>query len=274
MTLSISVVVVDFLPLYIAAICALAIVAVYEMLVATKYIRNRVISMMSLFFVFLIPIIFVEETLRENLPLICSLFLFLLFVVMIYMHEKVSFAELSLVAFVAICIPLSLSCLLFIRLFSPEHGVFLMVFTLTVTFLGDSGAFFVGTFLGKHKMAPKISPKKTWEGFIGGLLTAGVAGFVAPFVYEFCVMNFMDGTDMEFNPWLFAGAAVVCAALGVVGDFSASLVKRQCAVKDFGNIMPGHGGVLDRMDSVLFAAPFMYQFLHYAMPIAPAPIIV
>jgi len=273
MALSISVVIVDFLPLYIVVICALSMVAVYEMLVATKYIKNRVISMMSLFFVFLIPIIFVEETLRNNLALICSLFLFLLFLVMIYMHEKVSFAELSLVAFVAICIPLSLSCLLFIRLFSLEHGIFLMVFTLTVTFLGDSGAYFAGTFLGKHKMAPKISPKKTWEGFFGGLVCAGIAGFVAPFVYEFCHVHFMDGAGMEFNPWIFAGAAVICAALGVVGDFSASLIKRQCAVKDFGNIMPGHGGVLDRMDSVLFAAPFMYQFLHYVTPIAPIPII-
>jgi len=276
MAMAISIVVVDYMPLYIAAICAMAVVAVYEVLVATKYIRNKILSAVSLFFVAMIPVIFVVDRLRENLPLLCSLFLFLLFIVMIYKHEKVSFAAVTLVGFVAILIPLSLSCLLFIRYFEPlrEHGIFLMVFTLTVTFLGDSGAYFVGTFLGKHKMAPKISPKKSWEGFVGGLITAGLAGFAAPYVYEFCHVHLMGRGILDFNPWLFAAAAVVCAALGVVGDFSASLVKRQCAVKDFGNIMPGHGGVLDRMDSVLFAAPFMYQFLHYVSPIAPVPIIV
>jgi phosphatidate cytidylyltransferase len=260
--LAILILIVDFLPLFIVVISVLSVVAVYEMLVATKYIKNKVLSVSSLFFVFLVPVVFIEDRLRYNLPLICCIFLLLLFLVMIYKHEKVSFEAVALVGFVSISIPLSLSCLLFIRLLSEEaHGMFLMVFTLTIIWIGDAGAYFIGTKLGKHKMAPKISPKKSWEGFVGGLICSGLIGFAAPFVYEFVYAQITGGAVIETNKIFFAITAVICSALGVVGDFSASLVKRQCAVKDFGNIMPGHGGVLDRFDSVLFAAPFMYQVL-------------
>jgi phosphatidate cytidylyltransferase len=187
---------------------------------------------------------------------------------MIYKHEKLSFEVLSLIAFVSICIPLSLSSLLFIRLFSSPHGMFLMIFTLLAVWLGDAGAYFIGTFFGKHKIAPKISPKKSWEGFFGGIITSGLVGFLAPLVYEFLCLNFFGGIVIETDTLFFVGAAIICSALGVVGDFSASIVKRQCSVKDFGNILPGHGGVLDRFDSVLFAAPFMYQALHFYFPIS------
>ncbi|MCL2697024.1 MAG: phosphatidate cytidylyltransferase [Oscillospiraceae bacterium] len=266
--LAILVLIVDFLPLFIVIISALSVVAVYEMLVATKYIKNKALSVLSLCFVFLVPVMFIVEHLRDNLPMICCIFLLTLFIVMIYMHEKVSFEAVSLVGFVSISIPLSLSCLLFIRLLSEEaHGMFLMVFTLTIIWVGDAGAYFVGTLLGKHKMAPKISPKKTWEGFVGGLICSGLIGFAAPFVYEIIYSEIAGGKIIETNKLFFAATAVICSALGVVGDFSASLVKRQCAVKDFGNIMPGHGGVLDRFDSVLFAAPFMYQALLIYFPI-------
>jgi phosphatidate cytidylyltransferase len=272
--LAILVLIVDFTPLFIVIISALSVVAVYEMLVATKYIKNKVLSVLSLFFVFLVPLVFIIDSLRMNLPVICCVFLLLLFLIMINKHERVSFEAVSLVGFVSISIPLSLSCLIFIKLLPEElnlpteHGMFLMIFTLTVIWIGDGGAYFVGTLLGKHKMAPKISPKKTWEGFIGGLICSGLIGYAAPFVYEFIYTNFLNGGEIETNKLFFAITAVICSALGVVGDFSASLVKRQCAVKDFGNIMPGHGGVLDRFDSVLFAAPFMYQVLLYYFPIS------
>jgi len=264
--LAILVLIVDFPPLYIVIISALSVVAVYEMLVATKYIKNKVLSVLSLCFVFLVPVVFIIENLRYNLPLICCFFLLFLFMIMIYKHERVSFEAVSLVGFVSICIPLSLSCLLFIKIISEEHGMFLMIFTLLVIWIGDAGAYFTGTLFGKHKMAPKISPKKSWEGFVGGLILSGLIGFAAPFVYEF-IYEFRFDTAIETNKIFFAVTAVICSALGVVGDFSASLVKRQCAVKDFGNIMPGHGGVLDRFDSVLFAAPFMYQVLLFYFPI-------
>ncbi|MCL2077633.1 MAG: phosphatidate cytidylyltransferase [Oscillospiraceae bacterium] len=267
-TLGIIVLILDFKPLYTVIISVLSVVAVYEIFVATKYIKNKVISTFSLIFVLVVPSIFINVRLRENLPAISFFFLLVLFVIMIYMHEKISFEGVSLVILVSLCIPLSLSCLLFTRLFSEEHGMFFMIFTLLAIWVGDAGAYFIGTAFGKHKMVPKISPKKTWEGFFGGLFCSGLIGIIAPNVYEMLYQNFSGGTVITTDKIFFVGTAVICSVLGVVGDFSASIVKRQCAVKDFGNILPGHGGVLDRFDSVLFAAPFMYQMLHYYFPLA------
>ncbi|MCL2109476.1 MAG: phosphatidate cytidylyltransferase [Oscillospiraceae bacterium] len=264
--IAIVVLILDITPLYIIIVSLLSVAAVYELLVATKYIKQKKSSIIGLVFVSVVPVIFVNETLRDNLPTISCAFLFLLFAVMIFTHEKVSFEAIALIAFVSICVPLSLSCLLFMVLLEP-HGMFLLIFSLTAIFMGDAGAYFTGTFIGKHKMAPSISPKKTWEGFFGGLFFSGLTGLCAPFVYEFVYLNFIGDAVIETNKFFFIIMAILCSALGVMGDLSASLVKRQCAVKDFGNIMPGHGGVLDRFDSVLFAIPFMYQVLHFYVPV-------
>ena len=263
---TILILILNIRPVYVVMVSLLSVMAVYELLVATKYIENKLNSIISLSFVFIVPVIFINDTLRENLPIISCSFLLLLFAVMLFMHDRVSFAAVSLIAFVSICVPLSLSCLLFI-LFLEEHGMFLLVFTLTSIWISDAGAYFTGTFFGKHKMAPVISPKKTWEGFFGGLFFSGLTGFCAPFVYEFVCLHFRDGMIVETNVIFFVITAVICSALGVMGDLSASLVKRQCAVKDFGSIMPGHGGIMDRFDSVLFAVPFMYQVLYFYIPV-------
>ena len=132
------------------------------------------------------------------------------------------------------------------RLPDGSDWVFLLC---TVTFFGDSGAYFVGRFLGKHKLYPAVSPKKTWEGGVGGLAFSVGAGVLAHFWY------------MPQLSWghLFA-ICVPAAVLGQAGDFSESLLKRSFGVKDSGQILPGHGGIMDRVDALVFAAPFMYCY--------------
>ena len=118
--------------------------------------------------------------------------------------------------------------------------------------IADTGAYFSGVALGKHKLCPEISPKKTIEGFIGGILTTGIVYLIA-----FCVY---DG--FEFKTAIFAFLiGIVCAVIGTVGDLSASMVKRQIGFKDYGKIMPGHGGLMDRFDSILFVLPTFYAFV-------------
>ena len=131
----------------------------------------------------------------------------------------------------------------------PE-GAVLILLLLCVTWAGDSGAFFIGTWFGRHRLAPRISPAKTTEGAFGSMVAAvGVAAAFAPFVRT------LPG----------AGACVLLgAALNVVnqlGDLFESLLKRSCGVKDSGSILPGHGGMLDRVDSLLFAAPLAYALV-------------
>lgn len=128
----------------------------------------------------------------------------------------------------------------------------LLFFFFAVIFASDSGAYFAGRAFGKHKLAPAISPGKTVEGLIGGLITA--AAFAA-----LCTWLFFPELPYHYSIPL----AVVMAAVGVVGDLAESALKRGSKAKDAANILPGHGGLLDRMDSLLFNAPILYYFARF-----------
>jgi len=135
----------------------------------------------------------------------------------------------------------------------PKYSTYENTFTLEVLFLfiliwsSDTFAYLVGKFFGKHKMAPKISPKKTWEGYIGGVILTLVLSF---FIEKY-------QQDLRGN-WMVVGFLV--AAFAPLGDLVESQLKRSFAVKDSGNIIPGHGGVLDRLDSFLICAPVVYLY--------------
>ena len=134
---------------------------------------------------------------------------------------------------------------------SGSLAVLCLVFTYMGSWVADSGAYFAGTFFGKHKLCPEISPKKTVEGLIGGAVTNALAFSIFAFA-----VNKISG-EIVFDPFIYAVLGVICCFLGLIGDLTASLIKRECGVKDYGNIMPGHGGALDRFDSVIYVAPFM-----------------
>lgn len=122
-----------------------------------------------------------------------------------------------------------------------------------LTLMGsDSGAFFTGKFFGKHKLAPKISPGKTWEGFIGGFVSSLLFAALATYLFF---------PELPFRASL--PLAGVMSIIGVVGDLAESAMKRGSDVKDAANILPGHGGFLDRLDSLLFNAPILYYFAKF-----------
>lgn len=134
-------------------------------------------------------------------------------------------------------------------------GVFLIVLTLCGAWLADSGAYFVGRKFGKTRPWPEISPNKTLEGLIGGVVCNGIFLLIISFVYDVI----LKGDSIHYVIVFFAGMA--CALIGLVGDLTASMIKRQTGIKDYGNIMPGHGGIMDRFDSVILVAPFMYYLI-------------
>tara|TARA_B100000749_G_C18390055_1_gene449826 strand:- start:304 stop:1125 length:822 start_codon:yes stop_codon:yes gene_type:complete len=125
----------------------------------------------------------------------------------------------------------------------------LLLGSFILVWVNDSSAYLVGKNFGKQKLFPSISPKKTVEGFLGGLFFACVSSYFISLYFE----------GLKFNSWLIL--AIIVSVLGTFGDLIESKFKRQAGVKDSGVIMPGHGGLLDRLDSVIFAAPFIYLFL-------------
>ena len=139
-------------------------------------------------------------------------------------------------------------CLISIR-FNFERIILLAFFV--IIWANDVFAYLVGSLIGKHKLCERISPNKSWEGFIGGMAGALIAGFV------FSQFN----SELNLLKWFLF--AFIVAISGTLGDLFESLIKRTVGVKDSGNIMPGHGGFLDRLDSVLFAAPAVLIFLFF-----------
>ena len=106
-----------------------------------------------------------------------------------------------------------------------------------------------GMALGRHKLFPRLSPKKTWEGAIGGLIFSMVTAFILSLFFDVLILR----------DWLIV--AIIIVVIGTIGDLVESMLKRSAGCKDSGNILPGHGGILDRIDSILFAAPFVVLYL-------------
>ena len=147
---------------------------------------------------------------------------------------------------------------------SPSYagGILLVTYCLLLSWVADGGAYFVGRALGRHKLAPVISPKKTIEGSVGGLVCSMVISLGAAYLYA-------DGLGYAPGRVSYGRLALItllCILMSMFGDLSFSAVKRQYGIKDYGNLLPGHGGVLDRFDSVLFVAPSFF-LLHLVLPV-------
>jgi phosphatidate cytidylyltransferase len=149
-------------------------------------------------------------------------------------------------------IALPLSLLVFIPNISLENGVFkkgLLLGFFILIWTNDTFAYLIGVKFGKNKLFERVSPKKSWEGSFGGFLFSIIVAYILS-------LFFIDLNTME---WI--GMAIIIVVFGSIGDLIESLFKRSLNIKDSGNILPGHGGILDRLDAVLIAAPFVFFYL-------------
>jgi phosphatidate cytidylyltransferase len=137
----------------------------------------------------------------------------------------------------------------------PDIGFFFIILVIATTFLADAGAFFTGRYLGKNKLWPRISPKKTWEGAVGGVVVGTLGTVASKLVFDAWIFE----TGMSLIHCLILGA-ILCV-VSIFGDLSESMLKRDAGIKDSGTIIPGHGGILDRLDSLLFTIPTTYYYI-------------
>lgn len=168
-------------------------------------------------------------------------------------YAYTSFEDVTVSVFASVAVPYGFS--IFVRLrdmyANEQFGIYLIFFALICALATDTGAQLTGMAIGKHKMSPNISPKKTVEGAIGGLIVSLIFNAIALVIYN-KVANVP--IDMPMATVLLV-ACVPVSFMGMMGDLSASVLKRNFGVKDFGKIFPGHGGVMDRLDSSLFTLP-------------------
>lgn len=247
-------IVIYFLPNYCfpIAVAVLCLIMVYELLWRSGIIRSPIVIAPTYLSAVIIPF-FVYFGISFAY-FIAGLFLLMLtlFSIWIFNKDKINLKSLTTAIFAAVIIPLFFS--LTISIFMRENGKFLILIPFIAAWLTDSGAYFSGKLFGRHKLAPDISPKKTIEGSIGGVVIC-----ILSFLLYGYILSKIFGKQPDYM--LIVLFAFVLSVISQIGDLSFSLIKREYNIKDFGIIFPGHGGILDRFDSVIFTTPAVYILL-------------
>ncbi len=254
-TLLLAVLLSPWTALLTAAVSVICGVAVYEVLTVMELSKHRDVCVAAVVFAVLCP--WFSRMNGGFVFVICLLYVLSLLVLWVLSYETVSIEKMVKIFVTSLLISLSFSCLSHLRtagIKRDSDGLFYVFLALLIAWMADSGAYFVGTFFGKHKLCPRLSPKKTVEGLLGGIATSVLVSLFAGFIYQSCVLS---GEACVSYGEIFV-LSLICAPLSVVGDLFASLIKRRHGAKDFGKIFPGHGGMMDRFDSLLFVLPVVY----------------
>lgn len=251
----------DTIVLYIA-VSAISGLIIYELFHAKDFLKYKTSFAVCLAFSVLLPFFYLKET-SSFLGIFVFLLALILFITLIMQHNDMTFDNVSFMICTTLSVSFSMCTLILIKNNNGSDGIFYLIIALASAWFTDAGAYFIGTFFGKKKLCPNISPKKTVEGAIGGLIVNCIVIIIAAVVYN-CFFS-ESGANREINYILILIYGAVSAVISVIGDLAASLLKRQCQIKDFGNILPGHGGMMDRFDSVLFVAPFTYLILKFSL---------
>lgn len=224
----------------------------YEFLYRTGLVRRVRMVVYSAIAAFMLSIWSYYGGITSFLMLGLIVYFMLLYSEVMMDHVKVSIEEVGLCVLGGFLIPYLLSAL--IRILVSSDGRYFILVPFTLAFLSDAGAYFVGIRFGKHKLAPVVSPNKTVEGVLGGLGFSLVGMLIYALVLKFALkfrVNF--GAAVLY--------AILSSAVGTMGDLCFSVVKRQTGIKDYGNLIPGHGGFLDRFDSLVLVAPLVEALL-------------
>ena len=236
----------------------MAAIAAYELLQSTQIVKNIRLTAYAMVMAFAAAIWSYFECNVVAAEIGIFVFVSILMAEVMYSRMKLPMGQVAACLVAGLLIPYLFTSLVRIR--QMDNGRLFIIAPCVVAFLSDTGAYFVGCALGKHKLAPSISPKKTIEGVIGGILGA-VLGMLL-----YCVV-LMLAFDMKVNYINALLYGVIGSLVAVFGDLCFSVIKRQSGIKDYGNLIPGHGGILDRFDSMVFVGPLV-EFLLILLPLA------
>lgn len=227
-------------------------VGAYELLYRTGLVRHMRLVLYSAIMAFSVTMWSYAGAIHAYGLIMIIAFCFFLFGEMMYDHIKVRFEMISMCFFAGFLVPYLMSAI--IRILTMSLGRYLILIPFVIGFLSDAGAYFVGMKFGRHKLAPVVSPNKTIEGFLGGMGAAVVGAILYTVILN--ILHF------QVNYLVAILYGLLGSAVGSFGDLCFSIIKRQTGIKDYGNLIPGHGGILDRFDSMMLVAPLIEMLLH------------
>ena len=237
----------------------MCVLAAYELLTATGYVKNIRLVIYSMVMALYVALWSFFGCSQVWGVLGVLLFAIALFTEMMVSHIKLRFEKIAICFAAGALLPFLFSGL--IRIHAADGtGRFFIMIPFIVAFLSDSGAYFAGLYLGRRKLAPVISPKKTVEGAVGGVAAAVVFLLIYSLILDLAF-------GFEVNYLLAIVYGILGSAAGVYGDLCFSVIKRQSGIKDYGTLIPGHGGILDRFDSMVVVAPLV-EILLILLPLA------
>ncbi len=234
---------------FVVAVSIVNTIMCTEFLTAKKLQKNPPILIMTILFALTMPIFACFRL--WYLPLF--LYTMLMFFSLVFLRDSITVGNLTFAYSGAVLISLAMSSISRLVYCCNGKNSFYLVMALIGAWGADTMAYFIGNFCGKKKLCPNISPKKTVEGALGGALGSIAFVMIACLVFQFIIYR-----DITVNYLSALIIGIYCAIVSVLGDLVFSVIKRDCGIKDYGSIMPGHGGLLDRFDSVIFCAPFVY----------------
>ena len=238
-------------------IALLSAAAVYEALMSTKFFEGRSLMVAGVVYALVMP--FAAHFSLEIMLLATFVFAMVIFVIQIVFFKTFNFKHTCVVLTVSVVISFFFSTAVFLRAKEP-YGLYLLFYLFTSAWMTDVGAYTVGSLMGRHKLCPLVSPKKTVEGAVGGVLFAVLGIFL-------CTLFFRLITGVQYNYFIVLPVALGAAVTAEIGDLIASIIKRTFEIKDFGNVIPGHGGIFDRFDSIIFVAPYVYFIFNWLSPV-------
>lgn len=245
-----------------AAISALAAIAVFELLTAAGFRENKPFLYTGVVAAALVPY---AHSLGV-LPFVIAAFLVAVVILLLRFHSKLGFEKLSFLVVATLGVSLAFNCIVALRDMSDKVGLFYILVAFGGAWFADTGAYFTGMLLGKHKLSPVISPKKTVEGAVGGVVWN--VGLLCLLAFVYTKIYASAGTVLTVSYLNIAILAVAVAFAGMAGDLVASVIKRQIGIKDYGKLIPGHGGIMDRFDSILFTSAAVYFVVQYVTVIS------
>lgn len=234
------------------AISLLSAIASYEMLHNTGCVKKMAPVITAMIYSALAQ--FSLKGILFDIKLLTLIYIFAIIAFTLSDHQNFGERQITMSLSMPIILSFALNSLETLINNADDCGLFYFILVFNFACISDIFAYFVGSAIGKHKLAPTISPKKSVEGAVGGIVGALIGTVLICLAYEAIY-------SIDINMLLLVVATPVLSIIGMMGDLFASVIKRNYGIKDYGNLMPGHGGVLDRLDSVLLVAPALWLLI-------------